>query len=71
MEMSGQFRAPAALTSGKHPPVATKYHVGGWVGLRTGVDVMGKKKSLAPCMESNPWLLCRPANWAITGPISY
>jgi hypothetical protein len=39
--VSGQFQAPAPgeITKGTH-------HIGGWVGLRTGLDAVEKRKTL-------------------------
>jgi hypothetical protein len=37
--------------------------IGGWVGLRTGLDVMANEKSSCPYRESNP---CRPARSLVT-----
>jgi hypothetical protein len=45
MEMSGQLHASAAL-----PP--EKHCIGGWVGPRAGLDVMGKIKISCPYRES-------------------
>jgi hypothetical protein len=44
MEMSGQLYAPAALPSGKQPPVAILLEA----GRRTELDVMEKRKISCP-----------------------
>jgi len=42
MELSGQLHVPAALPLGEIPG----YHwIGGWVGLRAGLDVVDKRKN--------------------------
>jgi hypothetical protein len=43
MEASGQLHAPAALTPERAPDT---YSLGGWVGPRTGLDDVEKKKIL-------------------------
>jgi hypothetical protein len=53
--VSGQIYAPDALLPGKEPPVSI-----GWVGLRTGLDDVERRKILPlPGLELRP--LCRPA----------
>jgi len=42
MEVNGQFHAPAALPPGKVPPGT--HWIGGWVGPRTGLDMVLKRK---------------------------
>jgi hypothetical protein len=45
MEMSGQLHAPVDLPLGKkNPPVA--HWIGGWVGPRTGLDKVERRKIL-------------------------
>ena len=45
MEVSGQHHAPAALTPEENPGT---YWVGGWMGIRAGLDVCEKRKSPVP-----------------------
>jgi hypothetical protein len=52
MAVSGQRHAPAALypwerTQGTH-------WIGGWVGLRAGLDTEAKRKSFAPVGDRTP-----------------
>jgi hypothetical protein len=47
MEVSGQFHAPAALPPGKKPLVPR-----GWVGPRTVLDAVVKRKIPSPRRES-------------------
>jgi hypothetical protein len=50
MGVSGQRHAPAAhFTPGTH-------WIGGWVGLRAGLDAGARRKILCPCRGSNPAL---------------
>jgi hypothetical protein len=49
MEVSGQLHALAALTPGRAPGT---HWIGGWMGLKASLDVVGKKKN--PCWELNP-----------------
>jgi hypothetical protein len=52
MQVSSQLHTPAALPSGTH-------RIGGCVGLRTGLDEVGRRKTLAlPGLELRP--LCHP-----------
>jgi hypothetical protein len=52
MEVSGQLHAPAASPPGK---TATGTHwIGGWVGPRTVLDAVLKRKIPSPRRESNP-----------------
>jgi hypothetical protein len=51
MEVSGQIYAPTALTPGKDPGI---YWIGDWVGSRTGLDVLEKRRISCPCRDSNP-----------------
>jgi hypothetical protein len=46
MDVSSQFRAPAALLQGKETPGT--HWIGAWVGLRIGQDMMVKIKISAP-----------------------
>ena len=41
MEVGGQRHAPAALSTGKRH---VTHNIGGWVGLRTGLDGCGKSR---------------------------
>jgi hypothetical protein len=50
MEVRGQLHAHTALPPGKQPPGT--HCIGGWVGPRTDLDVMEKRKIL-PCQEGN------------------
>jgi len=52
MEMSGQLRAPAALTPGERVP-GTQW-IGGWLGPGTGADAMEKIKFLASTRNQTP-----------------
>jgi hypothetical protein len=52
MEVSGQIHAPAALPPGKEPLVPIG--IGGWVGLRTVLGTVVKRKIPSPRQESNP-----------------
>jgi len=47
MQVSGQLDAPATLPPGTH-------RIGGWVGLRAGLDAVVKRKIHSSCRESNP-----------------
>jgi hypothetical protein len=52
MGVSGQRRAPAALyPRGKDP---NTHCIGGWVGLRAGLDAEARRKILCLCWGSNP-----------------
>jgi hypothetical protein len=56
--MSCQLHAPASLPPGKQPPGT--HWIGGWVGLRVGLEDMEKRKFLTiPGVELQP--LGRPA----------
>jgi hypothetical protein len=55
MEMSSQLQAPARFTPGIHC-------IRGWVGTRSGLDAMEKRKILL-CQESN--IGHRYDDWAI------
>jgi hypothetical protein len=46
MEMSDELHAPASLPPGKQ--------MGGWLGLRVGLEVMEKRKIFCFYRESNP-----------------
>jgi hypothetical protein len=51
MGVSGQRHAPAALyPRGKDPGT---HWIGGWVGLRVGLDAGARRKILCPCRGSN------------------
>jgi len=58
-EVSGQFHAPAAFTSGVRVPGT--HWIGGWVGLRAGLDMEEKRNKIhhCPCQELNPGLPAR------------
>ena len=51
MDVSGQIRAPASLLRGKNPGALW---LGGRIGLRAGLGVSEKKKSLAPAGIRTP-----------------
>jgi hypothetical protein len=51
MEVSGQLHAPAVLPPGKEPPDTN--WIGGWVGPRTVLEAVVKRKILSPRLESN------------------
>lgn len=52
MEVSGQRHAPVTLP-GVERNLGT-HSVGGWVGYRTAVDSLDKRKISCPYQESNP-----------------
>jgi hypothetical protein len=57
MEVSGQRHSPTArFTSGERTPGT--HWIGGWVGLRAGLDAGARRKILCPCRGSD---LDRPA----------
>jgi hypothetical protein len=43
MEVSSQIYVPVALSTGKRVP--SVHWVGGWVGLRVGLDAVKKRKN--------------------------
>jgi hypothetical protein len=49
--VSGQRHAPAALYPRERTPVT--HWIGGWVGLRPGLDTDAREKILCFCWESN------------------
>jgi hypothetical protein len=51
MEVNCQFHALAALISGEISPGT--HCTGGWVGPKTNLDAMEKRKIFGPCRESN------------------
>jgi len=51
LEVSGQFHALATLPPEKSP---SNHWLGGWVGSRAGLDVLGRRKIFWSCRESNP-----------------
>jgi hypothetical protein len=53
MEVSGQLHARADLPPGKE--LGTHW-IGGWVGLRAGLDAGMRRKIPAPYRDSNPRL---------------
>jgi hypothetical protein len=56
MGVSGQRHAPAALYPlGKSPGT---HWIGGWVGLRAGLDAGAGRKILCPCRGSNLASMC-------------
>jgi hypothetical protein len=57
MEVTGQLHAPVALYPGKEP-LGTRL-IGGWVGLRAGLDAVARRKIAGPCWELNPSLVVR------------
>jgi len=52
MEVSGQLHAPAALLPGKEPPGT--HWIGGWLGLRAGLDAVVKRKYPSPYRDLTP-----------------
>jgi hypothetical protein len=52
MGVSGQRHAPAALYPREKNPPGTHW-IGGWVGLRAGLDAGARGKILCPCRGSN------------------
>jgi hypothetical protein len=54
MGVSGEIHAPAALPPGKEP--TGNHWIGSWVGHRTGLDAVAKRKNTLfhLCRESNP-----------------
>jgi hypothetical protein len=71
MEVSGQLHAPAALPPGKKPDTLW---IGGWVGPRTVLEAVVKRKIPSPRRESIPRtpivqsVAQRYTGWAITAP---
>jgi hypothetical protein len=65
MRVSGQRHAPAALYSGERTPYT--HWIGGWVGLRAGLDTEDRGKILYLCQEPNPspGLINKEHNWLI------
>jgi hypothetical protein len=56
--MNGQLQAPGALSPGERAP--STHSIGGWVGFRTGLDDVEKRKFLTlPGLKLRP--LGRPA----------
>jgi hypothetical protein len=51
--VSGQRHAPAALNPRWKDPPGTHW-IGGWVGLRAGLDTEAREKILCLWQESNP-----------------
>jgi hypothetical protein len=51
MEVGGRLHAPAALPPGKNPGT---HQIGGWVGPRAGLDVLGEEKNLLPLPGFEP-----------------
>jgi hypothetical protein len=47
MELSGQLHPPGERAPGTH-------YVGGWVGLRAGLDAVEERNNYCPYGESNP-----------------
>jgi hypothetical protein len=74
MEVSGQLHAPAALPLGRAPGT---HWIRGWVGPRTVLNAVVKRKIPSPRRESNPRTLIvqpvaqRYTDWAITAPKNY
>jgi hypothetical protein len=52
MRVNGQRHAPAALYPRERTPGT--YWIGGWVGLRAGLDTEARGKILCLCRGSNP-----------------
>jgi hypothetical protein len=52
MGVSGQRHAPAAIYSREW--TLSTHWIGGWVGLRAGLDTEARGKILCLCLESNP-----------------
>jgi hypothetical protein len=63
MEVNGQLHDPAALLPGKEPLVPI---VVGWVGPRTSLDTVAKRKIPSPCQDSNPPIIQPVAQHYIT-----
>jgi hypothetical protein len=69
MKASGQLHAPAVITPRERAPGT--HWIGGWVGLRAGLDTVVKRKIPSPRRESNPDhaivqpLASRCTDWAI------
>jgi len=53
LEVNGQLHAPAASNLPGRRASSTHW-LKGWVGYRTGLDTVAKKKIPSPCRESNP-----------------
>jgi len=51
METSGHLHGLATLPLGERIP--DTHWVGGWVGPRTGLDVVAKKENTCPYLKSN------------------
>ena len=49
--MIGKLNPPTDLSLGKNPG---QHWMGGWVGLRAGLIVLGKRKISYPYHDSNP-----------------
>jgi hypothetical protein len=56
MEVSGELHAPAALPPGER--TFFTHSTGGWIGPKTGMDIMENRNNLCLCRESKP---SRPA----------
>jgi hypothetical protein len=52
MGVSGQHHAPAALYPRERTPGT--HWIGGWLGLRAGLDAGARRKILFSCRGSNP-----------------
>jgi hypothetical protein len=70
MEVSGQLHAPVAFTTRERAPGT--HWIGGWVGPKTVLDAVVKRKIPSPRRESNPRTpIVQPVaqcytDWAIT-----
>jgi hypothetical protein len=68
MEMSGQLFAPGRFTPSERAP-GTTHWIGGWMGLRTGMDTVSKRNTSH--RDSNPDhpivqpVVSRYTDWAI------
>jgi hypothetical protein len=52
MEVSGQLHAPHLFYPWERAPGT--YWIGSWLGPRTSLDVVERRKIFCPCWESNP-----------------
>jgi len=53
--VSGQFLAPAALPPRKEHRII--YQTGGWVGPRTGLNILETSINLMPPLEDKPQII--------------
>jgi hypothetical protein len=62
MEMSGQFRAPAALLPGKETGTCW---IGGWMNLRAGLDAVAKGKYPFTDLTGKEIPVVQPVAWSL------